>query len=144
MQSVDYLPAPTLASVTEGFAQWRISGESKHRTPQQLQQQTVALLAHHPKSLICKSLNIPYSTFKQWALHSDAVTASAHDTATPPTGIAEFIQLPTAQYPQSESISDDQSQLAPLRITLPNGATLSTSIADERCIEFESCNSSAL
>ena len=131
MQSADQLPIPTLAGVTEGFAQWRASGESKYRTPQHLQQQTVALLRRHPKSLICKSLSIPYSALKQWALHigqSDAVIASQLDTATPSTGNAEFVQLPTTQCPQSESISDDQSPLTPLRITLPNGATLSTSI----------------
>lgn len=131
MQSADRLPILTLAHVIEGFAQWRASGDSKYRTPLHLQQQAVALLEHHPKSLICKSLNIPYSTVKQWVLQiaqSDAVTASQHDTATTSTDNAGFIQLPTAQCPQSESISDEQSQLTPLRITLPNGTALSTTI----------------
>jgi len=110
MQSADRLPILTLAHVIEGFAQWRASGDSKYRTPLHLQQQAVALLEHHPKSLICKSLNIPYSTLKQWVMQiaqSDAVTASQHDTATASTDNAGFIQLPTTQCPQSESMPID-------------------------------------
>ncbi len=132
MQLHDQLPASTLASVIEGFAQWRASGISKHRTPQRLQEQAVALLTQHPKSHICKSLNIPYSALKQWALptqNNDAVAAAHRDAPKPSTNNTGFIQLPTAHYPQSDSIEDNQSHLTQLCITLPNGTVLSTAIA---------------
>lgn len=75
MQRDNQDSVPTLTTVSEGFVQWRASGSKRRYTPDHLQQQAVALLQRHSKSLLCKSLNISYSALNQWILRWPVVNA---------------------------------------------------------------------
>ena len=134
MQSTQQAPVPTLAAVSESYAQWRASGHSKRNTPERLQRLTVALLQHHPTSVVCRSLKISHSALKKWLLAAECENTPSVVTETTlavaSTNPAAFVQLPDmpADLPPSASASNDQASMTSLRITLPNGTALSATI----------------
>jgi hypothetical protein len=120
MRSTDQYANPSLSTVTDNFAQWRESGVSRQKTPKALQEQTLGLLAHYPKSQIIKSLNIPHSSLKNW------ITREKNDD---PVNLAPnphdegFISLPPESLAPMVEDADSAalSSMTTLSICLSNG-----------------------
>jgi hypothetical protein len=126
MQHDNQDSVPTITTVSESFAQWRASGNKRRYTPDQLQQQTVSLLQQHSKSLLCKSLNVSYSALNQWI--SRWPPGNATSATQPAIG---FVPLPadSSEPLAAHAVSDDQDRTAELRITLPSGTVLNTTVS---------------
>ncbi|MDE1465951.1 helix-turn-helix domain-containing protein [Spartinivicinus poritis] len=90
--------SPSLDSVAQAFKAWRDNQPSgRSKTPIELRQQAIALLADHSISQVIKRLGLSHSALKRWQQTTDTV---------------QPIKTPFITLPMPESVS------APLCITL--------------------------
>ena len=88
-------PDEMMAIAVTAFQQWR--NTRAHRvvkTPEALQQQAVALLAHFSSSKITAALGVSGANFKRWS--SQKTTKHS---------LTEFVALPAVDEPQSAPLS---------------------------------------
>ena len=118
--------ATSLDAAKQAFDHWRRSRTQRSVTPIELREQAVALMAHHKRVHICKTLRINDQALKQWAGESgrvDRANAIEHQRHEPHiTG--SFVELPL-----HKSYSTDVASVKPvtaLRIELPSGVVVST------------------
>ena len=60
--------SPNLEQVAQAFAQWRSTRTHRTQTPAELVEQAVALVEHHPKSIIVAKLGINARALKRWMI----------------------------------------------------------------------------
>ena len=104
MSHPDSSDETTLLDTQLAFEHWHTHRTSaRHATPKRLKNMAVALLEHHPKSLVCKTLSLNHVVLKSWA------------TADIVEPVSEFVSLPP------DTPSCEPTQKAELKIVLPNG-----------------------
>ena len=66
MSHPDSSDETTLLDTQLAFEHWRTHRTSaRHATPKRLKNMAVALLEHHPKSLVCKTLSLNHVVLKR-------------------------------------------------------------------------------
>lgn len=115
-------PAPSLVEVAEEFAHWRRT-RTTPRTPDELQQKAVGLLAHYRVSEVMRALGLHHKGLKAWQRKWSGSMEGALARSQP----VDFVPLPALRPTASES------SLAPTSLALK----LTYHRSDDRALSVE-------